>query len=272
MTDQTITDDTQPIEGTAEELTHTPSPQSATGTTLVLPTRQALFPIEPDQVVASMEAYQKLLPRLLEQSDFQDAGKDKKSGKDRKFVKRSGWRKIARAFNLSVVIVRQSVERDIDGTAIRAEVVARAIAPNGQCQDGDGYCSIDETRFQEEKGRKKLENDLRATASTRAKSRAIADLVGMGEVTAEELDHPVNTTAREASTELRKLTDEALAYLLDGDVTALKDVHAALDKQYEGLRPAVALQAVCILARAVKEMRHAQEKAIAEAREEIAKK
>jgi hypothetical protein len=144
------------------------------------PGRDVLMPMDVDQVVEGMEAYQELLPRLLDESDYQAA-----DGK--KFVKKSGWRKIARAFNLSVTLIASRVERGPDGMPLRAEVTARAIAPNGQVQDADGYCSADEKRFQSAKGKQKLENDLRATATTRAKNRAISDLVGMGEVSAEEV-------------------------------------------------------------------------------------
>jgi hypothetical protein len=52
--------------------------------------------------------------------------------------------------------------------------------------DGDGYCTIDEFTGKRAKN-PKLENDLRGTAATRAKNRAISDLVGMGEVSAEEI-------------------------------------------------------------------------------------
>lgn len=147
----------------------------------VPPSREVLMPGAADQVVAGMQAYQELLPQLLTDDDYQAAG-------NKRFVKKSGWRKIARAFNLSVEIVSLSVERDDDGNPMRAECVARAIAPNGQVSDGDGYCAADEPRFDQRGGRQKLENDLRATATTRAKNRAIADLVGMGEDSAEEVD------------------------------------------------------------------------------------
>lgn len=143
--------------------------------------REVLMPMDTEQVIAGMKAYQQLLQGLLDASDWQGTGDDK-------FLKKSGWRKIARAFNLSVTRVSSKIERDHDGNPIRAEVVARAMAPNGQVQDGDGYCSVDEPRFASAKGRQKLENDLRATATTRAKNRAISDLVGMGEVSAEEVD------------------------------------------------------------------------------------
>jgi hypothetical protein len=109
---------------------------------------------------------------------------------------------------------------------VRAEVWIRAVAPNGQFGDGDGYCSADEGRFRGWKGRQKLENDLRATATTRAKNRAIADLVGMGEVSAEEIapageeeEHAQALAAgAPASAELARVAFAALARLLgDGE-------------------------------------------------------
>jgi hypothetical protein len=215
------------------------------------PTREALTPIDPEQVVASMAAYQALLPRLLEHSDFQDAGGGKK------FVKRSGWRKIARAFNLSLVLIDRRVERDPGGNAIRAEAVYRAIAPNGQCQDGDGYCSIDEPRFADAKGRQKIENDLRATATTRAKSRAIADLVGMGDVSAEEIDAATAPIA-EASEELRQIARNALGYLLDGDVSAADELVERLLAEFDDRFPVVAGQTIVLAATAIKQHREAR--------------
>jgi len=214
---------TNVVEGTAEELPATPpepdpQPQGTVEThdlpqhtppakqeLVPRPTREALTPLDPEQVVAGMAAYQELLPKLLDASDYQDAGRGKS------FVKKSGWRKIARAFNLSVELVSSRVFRDEHREAQRAEVVARAIAPNGQVQDGDGYCSIDEDRFSGPKGNKsKLENDLRATATTRAKNRAISDLVGMGEVSAEEAENRTGRVAKPpASAELVEAAKQA---------------------------------------------------------------
>lgn len=182
MTEQIV--DAEVVEETTVEVepeTHTAEESHSTAVEIRPASREVLMPMDTEQVIAGMKAYQELLRGLLEPSDWQGTGKDK-------FLKKSGWRKIARAFNLSVTKVSSKIERDGEGNPIRAEVVARATAPNGQVQDGDGYCSIDEPRFASEKGRRKLENDLRATATTRAKNRAISDLVGMGEVSAEEVD------------------------------------------------------------------------------------
>lgn len=141
-----------------------------------------LMPYDADEVKGAMDAYQRAVAAVLEESDWQNAGRGQR------FIKKSGWRKIAKAFGLSVSRVESGVERDSEGNPVRAFAVYRATAPNGQSQDGDGYCSVDEGRFKDASGRKKLENDMRATATTRAKNRAISDLVGMGEVSAEEVD------------------------------------------------------------------------------------
>jgi hypothetical protein len=164
----------------AEVLDPAPAPGPAMALERAAVGREVLMPLDTAQVVEGMKAYQRLLQELVEPSDWQVTGDTER------FLKKSGWRKIARAFGLSTQLIRCDVERDRDGRPLRATAIVRAIAPNGQSGDGDGYCSADESRFAKEKGRQKLENDLRATATTRAKNRAISDLVGMGEVSAEE--------------------------------------------------------------------------------------
>ncbi len=173
---------------------------------------RVLMPLDSGQVVDGMKAYQQLLHDLLEPSDWQGTGSDK-------FLKKSGWRKIARAFNLSLTKISLTVERDAEGNPVRAEAVFRALAPNGQVQDGDGYCAVTEPRFQSVKGRQKIENDLRATATTRAKNRAISDLVGMGEVSAEEVDATGNTGPGWAAADPKQASQlsNALIWLFDGD-------------------------------------------------------
>jgi hypothetical protein len=141
-----------------------------------------MMPFDAEEVQEAMTAYQQTVRATLSPSDWQGSPGGRGS-----FVKKSGWRKIAKAFGLSVTRVDDGVERDEDGNPVRAWAVYRAAHPNGQTQDGDGYCSVDESRFSRSGGRQKLENDLRATATTRAKNRAISDLVGMGEVSAEEV-------------------------------------------------------------------------------------
>lgn len=230
------------------------------------PSREVLMPLDPDQVVEGMTKYQELLPRLLDDTDYQSAERGKK------FVKKSGWRKIARAFNLSVTVVSMRVERDAAGAAVRAECVARAAAPNGQVSDGDGYCSIDERRFEEfrehREGPKaknmKVENDLRTTATTRAKNRAISDLVGMGEVSAEEVDaggghHQAGPPyGPEVDDDGRVSASKALAYLLGPEA---EGVWGQIKGVAGGYMPALVARSIVAIARTKRELEDAQDDA-----------
>lgn len=140
-----------------------------------------IVPLDTGQVRAAMTAYQDGLKSILDDEDYQHF-KDKKTGESRKFPKRSAWRKIAYWFNLDLELLSEDVTRDPQGNPIRAKVKARAIHPNRRHADGDGACSI------KERGFGKPEHDIPATAATRAMNRAISNLVGMGEVSAEEVD------------------------------------------------------------------------------------
>jgi len=219
---------------------------------------EVIKPLDAGELVESFKAYQALLPRLLHESDYQSDGKDK-------FVKKSGWRKIATAFDLDVQLVRSNVERDENGEPVRAEVWARAIAPSGRLMDGDGYCSVGEKRFANPKGRQKLENDLRATATTRAMNRAISGLVGMGAVSAEEVD----TGAREqtgppygpaALDEQVAQARRAISFLLDlnnPDDARVNDVLQWVARDAGGYLPASVTRGIGHTAKQAKAVRDA---------------
>jgi hypothetical protein len=160
--------------------------EEVTGAELVHQPRrgEVLKPLDITQQKDAMRLYQEGLREILADSDWQDAGRGNR------FVKKSGWRKIAAWFDLSIELLRDEVERDEDNQVSRACVWARALAPSGRFADGDGYCDVTETRFNRDSARQKLENDLRGTATTRAVNRAISNLVGMGAVSAEEVSDP----------------------------------------------------------------------------------
>jgi hypothetical protein len=150
---------------------------------------EVIRPLDVDQLVDSFAAYQSMLPRLLDAGDYQQQG-------DKRFVKKSGWLKIAAAFDLETELAAPVlIKRDENGKPETAEVWIRAVAPSGRSMVGDGYCSVDEPRFSSESGRRKLEHDLPSTAATRARNRAISNLVGMGEVSAEEIDAGTRNSA-----------------------------------------------------------------------------
>jgi hypothetical protein len=188
----------EPIEGTVVE-----QPQEgAAPLPAVIPIqRRELINVE--QAIDEWERYQELTKRLLDDTDYQKIGKQR-------FKKKSAWRKYARAFNISCAVVSQEVARAEDGFPLFARVVVRATEPGGRWQDADQECHVQErccpgagsgactkVRFQWHDccergcdGRLHFSHpgDLPATALTRAKNRAISDLIGAGEVSAEEMD------------------------------------------------------------------------------------
>ena len=129
--------------------------------------------------VSALEKFLKLKEEVLQENDTVMI-----SGK--KYIKRSGWRKIALAFNVSTEII--SVERDYGSDLKICHVKARAIAPNGRVSEEIASC--DSTEFQ---GNIKFSvHNLETKAATRAINRAISNLVGGGEVSAEEIEQGEN--------------------------------------------------------------------------------
>ena len=141
-----------------------------------------------------MDNYQEVCKALLDKSDYQNVVI---KGKPQPFKKKSAWRKIATAFNISDEILEKEIIRDENHQIISATFYVKATAPNGRSGVASASCAIFDkitgrdkeqpSNFELRKRFNNAENDVIATAHTRAKSRAIADLVGMGEVSAEEL-------------------------------------------------------------------------------------
>lgn len=138
--------------------------------------------------------YQAMVEKIVLPSDRQSV-----SGKS--FITKSGWRKMATFMGVSSEIVSREYDRDEQNKITRAEVVVRAIAPNGRHMDGLGLCDAYERCVPGcEMGPRnarvpcdglrhfsKPQHDIPATAYTRALNRACSDLFGFGEVSAEEL-------------------------------------------------------------------------------------
>lgn len=111
--------------------------------------------------------------KLLNEEDYQAiAGK--------RYIKRSGFRKIAVYFGISGRIIKEE-RTDRDDGSFTWHIEVEATAPNGRSCVGVGACDSRERNFAH------LEHDVYATAHTRAKSRAISDLVAGGAVSAEEV-------------------------------------------------------------------------------------
>jgi len=123
-----------------------------------------------------MRAFQELKQKVLDANDVVTI-----NGKQ--YIKRSGWRKIAMAFNISTEVLK--IEREkIDDKTYVVRVIARARAPGGRVSEEAGVC--DSTEFERGNLQGTLHN-IETKAVTRAINRAISNLVGGGEVSAEEI-------------------------------------------------------------------------------------
>lgn len=170
-----------------QETLPVPSPQTGKGKPPIsIPTLDASIPprtpearivmpaVSVDEAAAFWKQYEDLKSKLITPNDTQMIGEES-------FLKKSFWRKLATCFNLSDEIVEKEIARTASGNIVRAEYVVRCTAPNGRSSVGIGI----QTRS--EYGGNHPEHDIPATAHTRAKNRAISDLVGGGEVSAEEV-------------------------------------------------------------------------------------
>ena len=136
--------------------------------------------MSPQAAAHAMKTYQEICKAMLTKDDYQKIG-------DKEFKKKSAWRKLARAFSISDEIIR---EEPFEGTNKDGShfggwrIYVKAKSPGGRSAIGVGGCSTRERNFAH------VDHDVYATAHTRAKNRAISDLIGSGEVSAEEIEAP----------------------------------------------------------------------------------
>lgn len=98
----------------------------------------------------------------------------------KQFRKKNYWRAIATAFNLTVEPIEERREEALDDWGY--VVTYRATAPNGRSAVGDGACMVSEKR-----GPQGTLHNVRSHAHTRGFNRAVSNLVGFGEVSADEI-------------------------------------------------------------------------------------
>jgi hypothetical protein len=169
------------------------------------------------EVLAAWEQFEAMKREVLTGEDYHQI-------QGKAFIKKSGWRKIAAAFGISDEVVKEarreivpdkpSPDKPAPPPYFVWEVTARAIAPNGRYAEAVGSCASHERRFAH------TEHDTRSTAHTRAKNRAISDLVGGGQVSAEEMD---GLHAEPAP----RLQPSRTAPAREADFTELAEQHAA---------------------------------------------
>lgn len=144
-------------------------------------TQNLVMPVAPlDDIVAAVDLYTQTMDKIGNSNDYQKIG-------DKAFPKKSLVRKLAVAFNLTEQILWVEEEKDNEGRIITAKAMSRITAPNGKVVEELGVCSV----YDKKNGRAGFNNpehDVRATAITRAKNRAILNMVGKGSVSAEEIE------------------------------------------------------------------------------------
>ena len=145
--------------------------------------------VDVEKAIDEWNAYQALCRRLLSEDDYQSYKvkvKDENGkwvDKVRRFPKKSAWFKLGRAFNANTRIVSHEELRTKTGRVRESHYIVEASLPNSQrVVQADASCS------RSEKGKdKSSDHDIKATAETRATNRALAKLIGAGEVSAEEM-------------------------------------------------------------------------------------
>jgi len=163
-------------------------------TTEMVPATSTMMLIEPAAEIEELKRHwqtiQELKKSVLDRSDIQEI-------QGKAYVKRSGWRKLQSAFAISDRITSKEREDQGNGDFLwRVEVEAYHVK-TGRSAVGVGTCSTKERKFAHP------DHDILATAHTRAKNRAISDLIGLGEVSFEEiegLEQQPTTTATATAT------------------------------------------------------------------------
>ncbi len=139
--------------------------------------------VSPEKAAEEWARFEALKAKLLTDDDYQTI-------LGRRYIKRSGFRKIAVYFGLSDRILEQERTEREDGS-FSWRIVVEVEAPNGRTSTGVGACDSRERRFAH------VEHDVYAIAHTRAKSRAISDMVAGGAVSAEEMEAQQGTQSIE---------------------------------------------------------------------------
>lgn len=150
----------------------------------------------------------------------------------RQFRRKQYWRAVATGFNLDCRLV--SEQKIADGDDWGYVVTYRATAPNNRQADGDGACYASEKRG---RGQATVHN-VRSHAHTRAFNRAVSNLVGFGEVSAEEAEkdeHPAEPGSHDGPPPAKKSSPAPSGDVWQGvlkDVRVVNGVSKSSGKPY----------------------------------------
>lgn len=142
-------------------------------------------PAEADRVAEMIKAFDYFKSKVLTERDFCEI-------QNKPYVKKSGWSKYALACNVSTEVKDERVE-ERNGARIYHFTYKAIHIPSGRYAEAVGSASESEKKHWNHP-----EHDIRTLAQTRAFNRSISNLVGGGEVSAEEMvteqPHPTHPT------------------------------------------------------------------------------
>jgi len=138
---------------------------------------ELIAPASIEKTLEALKRFEEFKRRVLTEDDYVTMTI---RNEKRKYIKKSGWLKYALACSISLEKREEREEIKDDGTRVY-HYTYRAIAPSGRFADAVGSASSEERDFAHEV------HDVRALAQTRAMERAISNLVGGGELGAEEM-------------------------------------------------------------------------------------
>jgi hypothetical protein len=144
-----------------------------------------------DQAIEIFRLYEEAKSKILNGNDILWIGEDGKPatvGKGRAFIKRSGWRKLARFFGLSCKIISKEKLMNGDGKNYQWMYHVVASHPSGASQDAQGVASSRDKFFTKGGKVEAKEENVMLKAQTIGFNRAISDLLGGGEVSYEEIE------------------------------------------------------------------------------------
>ena len=136
-----------------------------------------------DMMINDTKLYSNNLERLkeliLDDDDYQIV-KDKRGNTVGIFIKKSGYYKLKRAFNITLEIKDYEILKNDNNRITSAWFLVEGKLPNGEVTEAIGGCERSEKNG-------KTTNDIVATAHTRANLRAISQLIDFGKVSADEI-------------------------------------------------------------------------------------
>lgn len=158
--------------------------------------RNPLLPVvDVEKALDAWDAYQSLCRKLLSPDDYAKI-------RGKAFRKRSGWAKLRRFYHISTDILKEQYWATEDDWGF--DVAVRAESPEGRAETADGSCSYSECWQDYQKALARgnspdppTRHTVRSKAIARAKNRATSDIMGVGEISAEELPDNLNGHGRE---------------------------------------------------------------------------